>query len=75
MKQYFSNLTSNGIVTNREFWKTMQLFFTDNSDMMLSGDNEMLTDDRRSTKIFNEHYINIVARTVQSVTMKILIRE
>ena len=53
----------------------MQLFFTDNSDMMLSGDNEMLTDDRRSTKIFNEHYINIVARTVQSVTMKILIRE
>ena len=75
MKQYFSNLTSNGIVTNREFWKTMQLFFTDNRDMMLSGDNEMLTDDRRSTKIFNEHYINIVARTVQSVTMKILIRE
>ena len=53
----------------------MQLFFTDNSDMMLSGDNEMLTDDRRSTKIFNERYINIVARTVQSVTMKILIRE
>ena len=46
MKQYFSNITSKGTVTNREFWKTMKPFLTnkgflDNSDIMLRGDNEM----------------------------------
>ena len=32
----------------------------DNSDIMLRGDNEMITDDKRLAKLFNEHYINII---------------
>ena len=68
MKQYFSNITSKGTVTNREFWKTMKPFLTnkgclDNSDIMLRGDNEMITDDKRLAKLFNEHYINIIERS------------
>ena len=68
MKQYFSNITSKGTVTNTEFWKTMKPFLTnkgclDNSDIMLRGDNEMITDDKRLAKLFNEHYINIIERS------------
>ena len=35
----------------------------DNSVIMLRGDNEMITDDKRLAKLFNEHYINIVERS------------
>ena len=68
MKQYFSNITSKGIVTNREFWKTMKPFLTykgclNNSDIMLRSDNEMMTDDNRLEKLFKEYYINIVERS------------
>ena len=50
IKQYFSNITSKGIVIKREFWKTMKLFLTnkgclDNCDIMLRGDNKMITDE------------------------------
>ena len=68
IKQYFSNITNKGILTNREFWKTMKPFLTnkvclDNCDIMLRGDNKMITDDKRLAKPFNEHYINIVERS------------
>ena len=49
MKQYFSNITKEGIVTNSEFWRTMEPFITnkdclDDSDIMLRGDNEIIID-------------------------------
>ena len=45
------------IVTKSEFWKTILEFLTnkgclDNSDIMLRGDNEMITD-KRLAKLFN----------------------
>ena len=69
IKQYFSNNTSKGVVINREFWKTMKPFLTnkgclDNSDIILRGDNEMITDDKRLANLFNEHCINIVERSI-----------
>ena len=30
----------------------------DNSDIMLTGDNEGIADDKRLAKLFNEHYVN-----------------
>ena len=77
IKQYFSNITSKGIVTNREFLKTMKPFLTnkgclDKCDIMLRGDNKMITDDRCLTKLFNEHYINIVERSSDSKPEKIV---
>ena len=53
----------------------------DNSDIMLRGDDEMITDDKLLAKLFNEHYINIIERSSGlkpeklSVTMKTLIRK
>ena len=68
IKQYFSNIASKLIVTNREFWKKMKRFLTnkgclDNSNIMLRDDNEMKTDDKRLAKLFNEHYTSIVERS------------
>ena len=66
--RYFPNITSKAIETSSEFWKTAKPFLTnrvclDNSDFVVSGDNEMITDDKRLAKLFNEHYINIVERS------------
>ena len=53
IKQYFSNITSKGIVTNKEFWKTIKPFLTnncclENSDIILINDDEMVTDDKKN---------------------------
>ena len=58
IKQYFSNITSNGRVTNKEFGKTIRPFVTnkgclENSDITLINDDEMVTDDKTLAKIFN----------------------
>ena len=39
---------------------------------MLRGDNEMITDDKRLAKLFNEHYINIVERSSRLKPEKII---
>ena len=44
----------------------------DNSDIILRGDNEMITDDKRLVKLFNEHYINIVERSNSLKSEKIV---
>ena len=53
IKQYFSNITSKGIVTNKEFRKTIKPFLTnncclENSDIILINDDEMVTDDKKN---------------------------
>ena len=64
IKQYFSNINSKGIVTNKEFCKTIKPFLMnkglENSDIMLINDDEMVTDDKTLAKTFNNHYIDIV---------------
>ena len=67
-KHCTSIITCKGIVTNKEFWKTIKPFLTnkgclENSDIMLINDDEMVTDDKTLAKTFNEHYINIVERS------------
>ena len=77
IKQYFSNITSKGIVINKEFWKTIRPFLTskgclENIDIMLINDPDMITDYKTLTKTFNEHYINRVERSsgLKPVKMK-----
>ena len=58
IKQYFSNITSKGIVTNKEFGKTIRPFVTnkgclENSDITLINYDEMVTEDKTLPKIFN----------------------
>ena len=68
IKQYLSNITSEGIVTNKEFLKTIGPFLTnkacvENSDIMLINDDDIVTDDKTLAKTFNEHYIITVERS------------
>ena len=66
--QHFSKITSKGIMTNKQFWKTMKPFLTNkvcleiNVIILLDGE-EMITNDRILAKRFNEHYRNIVKRS------------
>ena len=53
----FSNITSKGFVTHRKIWKTMKPFLAnksrlDNSDIILSDNNEMITDGKHFVKHF-----------------------
>ena len=66
--QHFSKITSKGIMTNKQFWKTMKPFLTnkgclENNDIILLDGEEMITNDRILAKRFNEHYLNIVERS------------
>ena len=61
IKKYFSNIKIKSMVAKKEFWETMitNQGCLDTSDIMLRDDNEMINDDKRLTKRFNN------CRTVQ----------
>ena len=66
--QHFSEITSEGIITNKQFWKTVKSFLTnkvclENNDIILLDGEEMIANNRILAKRFNEHYINIVERS------------
>ena len=68
IQHYFSNITSNGIITNNNFWKAIKPFLTINgclekSDIMLRDHEKVITDEKKLVQLFNDHYINIVERT------------
>ena len=68
IKHYFSNITSNGIITNENFWKVIKTFLTNkgclqNSDTMLRADDKIITDDKKLVQLFSDHYINIAERS------------
>ena len=49
--QHFSKITSKGITTNKQFWKTMKPFLTnkgclENDDIILLDGEEMITNDK-----------------------------
>ena len=68
IKHYFSNIASNEIITNKNFWKAIKPFLTnksclENNDIMLRDDEKMITDEKKLVQLFNDHYINIVERS------------
>ena len=68
IKDYFTKITKNGIVTNKNFWKTMKPFLTnkgnlENPEIMLQNKGNLVSDESVLVKTFNEHYINIVGKS------------
>ena len=62
-------------MTNKEFWKTIKPFLTnngclENSDIILINDDEMVTDDKTLAKTFNEHCIDIAERKILGEVLK-----
>ena len=68
IKAYFTKITKNGIVTNKNFWKTMKPFLTikgnlENPEIMLQDKRNIVSDESVLVKTFNEHYVNIVEKS------------
>ena len=68
IKLYFSKITQNGIVTNKNFWKVIKPFLTnkgciDGNEISIVNGDEIISDEKELVKTFNEHYINIVERS------------
>ena len=57
IQHYFSNITSNGIITNKSFSKAIKPFLTnkgclEKSDIMLRDDEKMIADEKKISATF-----------------------
>ena len=76
MKNYLKKLTEKGLTTNKNFWKFMKPFLTNegfigNNDITLIHKNKIITDEKQLTKLFNSYYINIVEKSSGTKTFGI----
>ena len=75
-KNYFSKITSNGVLRNKQFWNTVKPFLTSNGflrneDTAFHIGDKTVTDCNELAKEFNEYYINIIQNTSGKVTIKL----
>ena len=75
-KNYFSKITSNGVMGNKQFWNTVKPFLIakgllHNRDIVLHVGDKTVTDCNESAKEFNDYYINIVQSTTGKATIKL----
>ena len=68
IKHDVKRATSNGLLSNREFWNFFKPYFTNkggltNNDIMLFEKGKLVTEEEDIVEIFNDHYINIVEKT------------
>ena len=73
VKKDFREVTKNGIVTNKEFWKLLKPFLTSKAKGSFSKDQinieidgKLVTDERVHIEVFHQHYINIVEKPLVS---------
>ena len=60
--------TKYGVMTNKEFWKKLKPFLTNKGcfsedKINIEVNDELVSDEKILTEIFNEHYINIVEKS------------
>ena len=62
-KDYFSKLNPKLVSGNKNFWRTIKPYFSDkgnfSNEIMISEKDCIVSDNRRLSEIFNEHFINI----------------
>ena len=69
IRNYFSKIANGNIATNKNFWKIIKPFLSNKVDLenvhiMLNHNNEIVCNDHKPVKAFNEHYINIIEKSV-----------
>ena len=66
-KDYFSKLNPKLVSGNKNFWRTIKPYFSEKGNfsdkIMISEKDCIVSDDRRLSKVFNEHFINIAILT------------
>ena len=75
-RNYFSKITSNGVMGNKQFWNTVKPFLTSkgflhNEDIALHIGDKTVTNCNEFAKEFYEYYINIVQNTTGKATIKL----
>ena len=65
IKVYFNNVTKTGVQTNKDFRKLFTLFlrnkgFLENTEIILTEKDKIVTGEKELVRIFNDRYINIV---------------
>ena len=62
-KDYFSKLNPKLVSGNKNFWRTIKPYFFDKGNfsnkIIISEKDCIVSDDRRLSEIFNQHFINI----------------
>ena len=69
VKQYFVNKCRSGVMSNKNFWKTVKPFISNKtnrneSDIILIENNNVIKDRKNVANTLNEYFINIVECTV-----------
>ena len=77
--QNFKKATAGGLISNSDFWNLVKPFLSNKGglvgdDISLVHNNQIVTDDSELTEIFNNHYINIVEKTVDKSLVTFLIQ-
>ena len=67
-KDYFKEATKYCVMTNQEFWKKIKPFLTNKGcfsedKISIEVNDELASDEKILTKIFNRHYISIVEKS------------
>ena len=60
-RDYFKDVTSNGVMTNREFWRVMKPMLTnkgiyDSGTIILEENGALIKEEKKLVEIFNDHY-------------------
>ena len=68
IKKHLNEVTSHGIMENKNFWHTFKPFITNkntlsNNTIMLKKDDSVVTEGKEIADIFNNYYINIVEKS------------
>ena len=62
-KYYFSKLNPKLVSGNKNFWQTIKPYFSDEGNfsnkIIISEKDCIVSDERRLSQLFNEHFINI----------------
>ena len=63
--EYFKNINLNILNDNKTFWKTIKPIFFDKNKthkILLVENGEIISDNKKTTEIFNDHFTNIVKK-------------
>ena len=68
IRNYFDKITTGNIVTNRNSWKIIKPFLSNNGHLesvyiLLNHNNKIICNDHELVKVFNQHCINIIEKS------------
>ena len=68
IKQYFRNISSSSVVTNKTFWNFIRHFLVNKGslnscEIILKKEQKIINDTKKIVQVLNDHFINIVERS------------